>query len=66
MRGEQAPDPEAGWDAFRAIHRDRESGSQEHFKLLDPQPRVDRVLEMVGFKRFMEIHTDLASAIDSF
>jgi anti-anti-sigma regulatory factor len=66
LRGEEMPDPEAGWGAFRAIHRDRDSGMQEHFKLLNPQPRVDHVLEMVGFKRFLEICTDLDVAIASF
>lgn len=66
LRGEEMPDPEAGWGAFRAIHRDRESGLQQHFKLLNPQPRVDHVLELVGFKRFLEIHTDLEVAVASF
>jgi anti-anti-sigma factor len=65
-RGEDLPDPEAGWAAFHAIDRDRESGLQLHFKLLSPQPRVDRVLEMSGFKRFLEVHTDLESAVASF
>jgi anti-anti-sigma regulatory factor len=66
LRGEEPPDPEAGWGAYRAIHRDREGGFQEHLKLLNPQPRVDQVLEMVGFKRFLEVHTDLEAAVASF
>lgn len=65
-RGETPPDPGAGWDAFHAIDRDREGGLQSHFKLLNPQPRVDRVLGMTGFKRFLEIHTDLEAALASF
>jgi anti-anti-sigma factor len=28
VRGEELPDPEAGWEAFRAIHRDRDTGLQ--------------------------------------
>jgi anti-anti-sigma regulatory factor len=66
MRGDIPPDPEEGWGAFRAIDRDRESGCQEYFKLLGPQPRVDRVLEMVGFKRFLEVHNDLEDALEAF
>jgi len=66
LRGEEIPDLEAGWGAIRAIDRDRDSGFQQHFKLLNPQPRVDRVLEMVGFKRFLEVYTDLDTAIASF
>jgi anti-anti-sigma regulatory factor len=66
LRGEEPPDPEAGWGALRAIDRDRESGLQEHFKLLNPQPRVDHVLDMVGFKLFLEIYADLETAVASF
>jgi len=65
-RGETPPDPGAGWEAFHAIDRDREGGLQAHFKLLNPQPRVDRVLEMSGFKRFLEVYTDLEAAVASF
>lgn len=66
LRGEEIPDTEAGWDVFRGIHRDRESGTQPHFKLLDPQPRVDRVLEVVGLKRYLETFADREAAVASF
>ena len=66
LRGEKPPDPEAGWGAFRAVDRDRDKGCQEHFKLLSPQPRVDHVLEMVGFKQFLDIFDDMETAIASF
>ena len=66
LRGEEPPDPESGWGAFRAIDRDREAGFQEHFKLLNPQSRVDHVLDMVGFKLFLEVYDDLEAAIASF
>lgn len=66
LRGEALPDPEAGWDAFYALDRDRESGLQQQFKILNPQPQVDRVLEMSGLKEFFEVYTDLHTAVDSF
>jgi anti-anti-sigma factor len=66
LRGEAAPDLEAGWAAFRALERDREIGLQAHFKLLNPQPRVAQVLEMVGLDRFLEAYTDLEEAVASF
>jgi len=66
LRGEGPPDPEAGWGAFRAIDRDRDAGVQPHLKLLNPQPRVDHVLEMVGFKRFLAVYTDRDDALASF
>jgi anti-anti-sigma factor len=66
VRGEKASDPEAGWEAFRAIDRDREVGLQRHIKLLNLQPQADKVLKTVGFDRFFEIHTDLSTAVASF
>ncbi len=60
MRGEDPPDPEAGWNAFRAIGLDLEAGAgyDAHCKLLDPQPRIDQTLEVTGLKRFLEVYTD--------
>lgn len=66
MRGEQPPDPESGWNAFHAIARDRDAGVQPHVKLLNPQPKVDRTLQMAGMKAYFEIHTDMQAAIASF
>jgi anti-anti-sigma regulatory factor len=66
LRGENPPDPEDGWGAFRAIDRDRDSGVQRHVKLLNPQPPVDRALEKTGMKQFFEVHTDRDAAIASF
>jgi len=66
MRGDVPPDPEAGWAAIRSINRAREVGLQEHVKLLNPQPRVSRVLGMAGFDQFFEIYTDWETAIASF
>jgi hypothetical protein len=60
------PFPESGWEAFRSVHRDRGIGIQQHIKLLNPQPRVDRVLEMVGLKQYVEVFTDLDTALASF
>jgi anti-anti-sigma regulatory factor len=66
MRGEAPPDPDAGWGALHSIDREREAGLQQHVKLLNPQPKVERVLKMAGFDRFFEIYTDQEEAIASF
>jgi anti-anti-sigma regulatory factor len=66
MRGETPADPSAGWGAIRAIDRDLERGPQQRVKLLNPQPRVDRVLEMAGFKRLFELYNDQETAVASF
>jgi anti-anti-sigma regulatory factor len=66
MQGKEPPDPEYGWATFRAAGRDVDSGKQEYVKLLDPQPRVTRALEMASFDRFFEIYEDRETAIASF
>jgi anti-anti-sigma regulatory factor len=66
MRGETPPDPEAGWATLRSVEGQPETGLQQHVKLLNPQPKVERVLEMAGFDRFFEIFTDREAAVVSF
>lgn len=66
LRGEALPDAESGWESFRAIDRYREGGVQDHLKLLNPNPHVDKSLEMVGFKNFIEVYGDLDEAVASF
>ena len=66
VRGDELPDLESGWNVFHEIDRDRDSGLQKHIKLLNPQPQVDRTLEMTGLRQFFEVHTDLETAIASF
>ena len=65
FRGEDRTTMEEGWGALRAMGNDRNSGLQEHIKLLNPSEKIQEVLEMVGFKAFFEIYTDLQSAVDS-
>ena len=66
MRGEASPDPEDGWDALHDIDRDRDSGIQEHVKLLNPSPKILKTLDISGMKQYFEIFTDRESAIASF
>ncbi len=66
MRGETPPDPEAGWQAFHSIDHARAGGVQQQVKLLSPQPKVSRTLQMTSMNDFFEIHTDKQAAIASF
>ena len=66
MRGETPPDPEAGWQAFHSIDHARAGGAQQQVKLLSPQPKVSRTLQMTSMDDFFEIHTDKQAAIASF
>jgi anti-anti-sigma regulatory factor len=66
LRGEQPPDPEAGWSALKSVALDKPAGAQQRVKLLNPQPRVTRTLEMSGMNVFFEIFTDETAAVASF
>ena len=66
LRGQEAGKKEEGWDAFRAIDKERDKGAQKHLKLLNPSAKVDSVLTMAGLKDFLEIYTDRDQAIASY
>jgi anti-anti-sigma regulatory factor len=66
MRGEQPPDPEAGWSTFHTMASDIEQGASSACKLLNPQPRVRKSLEVTGFDAYLPIFTDLDEALASF
>lgn len=64
--GRKKTEFEEGWNAFHAIERDRDGGVQKHVKLLNPTREVEKVLRMVGFSAFFEIHVELQTAVASF
>ena len=66
LRGEKPPDPEAGWSTLKSVALDKPAGVQPLVKLLNPQPRVMRTLELSGMNVFFEIFTDEAAALASF
>jgi anti-anti-sigma regulatory factor len=65
-RGEELPDMEGGWSAYRSMGRSSEAGVQKHVKLLNPRSEVMGVLDMVGFNNVFEIYTELNEAVKSF
>jgi anti-anti-sigma regulatory factor len=54
--------------AIHAMRKERDSGFQfqEHVKLLNPSEAIQDVLDVVGFKAFFEIFTNLDEAMASF
>ena len=66
LRGEAIPDSEDGWASMKSVKKSTGGGLESHLKLLNPGPEVRSVLEMVGFDRAFEIHTDLEAAVKSF
>jgi hypothetical protein len=65
-RGEELPDMEGGWSAYRSVGRSREAGIQKHVKLLNPSSEVMGVLDMVGFSNVFDVFVDRETAINSF
>ena len=65
-RGEEIPDVEGGWSAYRSMGRTSEAGMQKHVKLLNPRSEIMGVLDMVGFSKVFEIYTDREEALNSF
>ena len=65
-RGEELPDMEGGWSAYRSMGRSSEGGLQKHVKLLNPRSEIMGVLDMVGFNNIFEIYTDLDEAVKTF
>ena len=66
VKGEELPDTEHGWSAYRSMGRTSSSGLQTHVKLFNPREEVRNVLDMVGFTNVFAIFTDLDEAVNSF
>ena len=65
MAGKDAPDTEAGWQAFHDLGDGAPAG-QSNVKLAGLQPRVEQMLQRTALLRFFETFDDRASAIASF
>jgi anti-anti-sigma regulatory factor len=57
---------ESGRPSFRSVNAQNEKIVRQHVKLLSPQPAVEQVLDVVGLKQFLDIYTDLDTAVQSF
>ena len=66
VRGEQLPNTDEGWSAYRSMGRTKEAGKQQHVKLLNPSEQIKSVLEMVGFDNVFDIFSNLDDAVKSF
>jgi anti-anti-sigma regulatory factor len=68
MRGQEPPDPEEGWDVFHAMGHEVEAqpDPNANLKIVHPQTRVARVLDVSGFSRQLEVYDERDSALSSF
>ena len=64
FRGQQPPDPEAGWSAFHAVSSDTDEGAAaDQVRLVAPTPTIDSILERTGLKRILPVYADRDAAI---
>jgi anti-anti-sigma regulatory factor len=64
FRGQQPPDPEAGWSAFHAVSSDAGEGAAvDQVRLVAPTPAIDSVLERTGLKRILPVYADRDTAL---
>lgn len=64
FRGQQPPDPEAGWSAFHAVSSDANEGTPaDQVRLVAPTAAIDSVLERTGLKRILPVFADREAAL---
>ncbi len=68
MHGQQPPDMEGGWSVIHEIthNMDTQVTFDPNCKLLQPQPRVQKTLDITGFSSIIEVFTDRETAVASF
>lgn len=68
LRGTPPPNPDEGWNALHAVSREVESASgfERHLKILNPQPRVAKTLNITGFDKLIQVFTDRDTALATF
>lgn len=68
MRGATFPENNIGWNVLHEIRDElaNVSSQEKHFKILSPQSRIMKTLQMTGFDKLIEIHTDRDEALASF
>ena len=64
--GQSMKSKESGRPVFRSINAQNEKIVRQHVKLLNPQPAVEEVLDVVGLKQFLDVYTDLETAVQAF
>jgi len=64
--GKSVQSKETNRPSFRSIDPQLDSAGLQHVKLLSPQTAVEQILDVVGLKQVLDIHTDLETAVQSF
>jgi anti-anti-sigma regulatory factor len=56
----------SGRPISRSVNAQNEKAVRQHMKLLNPQPAVEQLLDVVGLKQFLDIYTEFEAAVQSF
>ncbi len=63
LRGERPPETENGWAVLKTLDDARMAVGKPQLVLVNPTPRVDRVLDLAGLKNLVPIYPDVPSAL---
>jgi len=64
--GQSLESKESGRPISRSVNAQNEKTVRQHLKLLNPQPAVDQLLDVVGLKQLLDVHTEFETAVQSF
>jgi anti-anti-sigma regulatory factor len=65
LRGDEPPDPEAGWNAIHSLFRESEQRRQRNVRLVNTQPQVADLLERSGLSHYFPGYSRLETAVAS-
>jgi anti-anti-sigma regulatory factor len=65
LRGDEPPDPEAGWNAIRSLFRESRHRQQRNVRLVNTQAQVADVLERFGLSHYFPGCSRLETAVAS-
>ncbi len=63
LRGEAMPDTENGWAVLKTLDDARLAHQKARLALINPTPRVERVLDLAVLKMLIPIYPDTTSAL---
>lgn len=63
LHGDSLPNMENGWAVLKTMDDARGATGKPQIVLVNPQARVDRVLDLAGLKGMLPIYPDTASAL---
>ena len=63
LHGDALPSMENGWAALKGMESTHVQSDKPQILLVNPTPRVDRVLDLAGLKALLPIYSDVSGAL---